>query len=220
VLFSAYAQRQIFGAAVHASRLSLCLSLLLHLPLAVKQRIRAIKNIGKITKAMKMVAASKMKNAQIAVESSRGSVDPFIRLFGDHPGGPARGREEGEPAGRQGLPETAFEREGSPCSLPTACPSSELPLSLPCLRAAVTAPKTATVAVTSDKGLCGGLNSNITKYTRMLLRLNEPSGRGKCLLVHTRGLLSRPAPCETHSPPPVPFLHDPALQVRWRVSSQ
>ena len=52
----------------------------------VKQRIRAIKNIGKITKAMKMVAASKMKNAQIAVENSRGSVDPFIRLFGDHPG--------------------------------------------------------------------------------------------------------------------------------------
>lgn len=62
-----------------------------HSLLAVKQRIRAIKNIGKITKAMKMVAASKMKNAQIAVESSRGSVDPFIRLFGDHPGEPGQG---------------------------------------------------------------------------------------------------------------------------------
>uniref|UniRef100_A0A7S3RAQ1 ATP synthase subunit gamma n=1 Tax=Dunaliella tertiolecta TaxID=3047 RepID=A0A7S3RAQ1_DUNTE len=94
--------------------------------LAVKQRIRAIKNIGKITKAMKMVAASKMKNAQIAVENSRGSVDPFLRLFGDHP--------------------------------------------------AVTAPKTATVAVTSDKGLCGGLNSNISKYTRMMLQLNQSTG--------------------------------------------
>lgn len=56
----------------------------------MKQRIRAIKNIGKITKAMKMVAASKMKNAQIAVESSRGSCDPFLRLFGDHPGRLAR----------------------------------------------------------------------------------------------------------------------------------
>ncbi len=53
----------------------------------VKQRIRAIKNIGKITKAMKMVAASKMKNAQVAVEQSRGIVNPFVRLFGDHPGG-------------------------------------------------------------------------------------------------------------------------------------
>jgi hypothetical protein len=53
---------------------------------AVKQRIRAIKNIGKITKAMKMVAASKMRNAQTAVEHSRGIVEPFVRLFGDYPG--------------------------------------------------------------------------------------------------------------------------------------
>lgn len=55
-------------------------------PFAVKQRIRAIKNIGKITKAMKMVAASKMRNAQLAVENSRGMVEPFVRLFGDYPG--------------------------------------------------------------------------------------------------------------------------------------
>ena len=53
---------------------------------AVKLRIRAIKNIGKITKAMKMVAASKMRAAQVAVDSSRGIVDPFYRLFGDYPG--------------------------------------------------------------------------------------------------------------------------------------
>ncbi len=58
---------------------------------AVKQRMRAIKNIGKITKAMKMVAASKMKNAQVAVEQSRGIVNPFVRLFGDYPGGLACG---------------------------------------------------------------------------------------------------------------------------------
>lgn len=36
--------------------------------ITVKQRIRAIKNIGKITKAMKMVAASKMRNAQVGGE--------------------------------------------------------------------------------------------------------------------------------------------------------
>lgn len=35
-----------------------------------------------------MVAASKMRNAQTAVEGSRGIVDPFVRLFGDHPGAP------------------------------------------------------------------------------------------------------------------------------------
>ncbi len=59
----------------------------------VKQRIRAIKNIGKITKAMKMVAASKMRNAQVAVEKSRGIVNPFVRLFGDHPGAFCRWHE-------------------------------------------------------------------------------------------------------------------------------
>nr|6RD4_S Chain S, ATP synthase gamma chain, mitochondrial [Polytomella sp. Pringsheim 198.80]6RD9_S Chain S, ATP synthase gamma chain, mitochondrial [Polytomella sp. Pringsheim 198.80]6RDB_S Chain S, ATP synthase gamma chain, mitochondrial [Polytomella sp. Pringsheim 198.80]6RDC_S Chain S, ATP synthase gamma chain, mitochondrial [Polytomella sp. Pringsheim 198.80]6RDE_S Chain S, ATP synthase gamma chain, mitochondrial [Polytomella sp. Pringsheim 198.80]6RDG_S Chain S, ATP synthase gamma chain, mitoc len=94
---------------------------------AVKQRIRAIKNIGKITKAMKMVAASKMKNAQIAVEQSRGLVDPFVRLFGDFP--------------------------------------------------AVNSNKSVVVAVTSDKGLCGGLNSNITKYTRATLATTESEGK-------------------------------------------
>jgi len=93
---------------------------------AVKQRIRAIKNIGKITKAMKMVAASKMRNAQVAVEHSRGVVTPFLRLFGDHP--------------------------------------------------AVDPAKTVTVAVTSDRGLCGGLNSNITKYTKSLLNMYKGEG--------------------------------------------
>mmetsp|Transcript_15849 Transcript_15849/g.34189 ORF Transcript_15849/g.34189 Transcript_15849/m.34189 type:complete len:333 (-) Transcript_15849:258-1256(-) len=97
---------------------------------AVKQRIRAIKNIGKITKAMKMVAASKMRNAQVAVEMSRGITEPFIRLFGDYP--------------------------------------------------AVSVNKGLTLAVTSDRGLCGGLNSNITKYTKALLRINDGGeGSGK-----------------------------------------
>ncbi|MEW5309380.1 MAG: hypothetical protein WDW38_001274 [Sanguina aurantia] len=94
---------------------------------AVKLRIRAIKNIGKITKAMKMVAASKMRNALAAVETSRGIVDPFVRLFGDHP--------------------------------------------------ALDSMKPLTVAVTSDRGLCGGLNSNITKYTKALLKVS-PAGEG------------------------------------------
>ncbi|PNH00715.1 ATP synthase subunit gamma, mitochondrial [Tetrabaena socialis] len=103
---------------------------------AVKQRIRAIKNIGKITKAMKMVAASKMKNAQVAVEQSRGIVNPFVRLFGDHPG---------------------------------VSPGSGV-----------------TVAVTSDRGLCGGLNSNMTKYTKALLKL-DPAAEGPATKLATIG---------------------------------
>jgi F-type H+-transporting ATPase subunit gamma len=41
---------------------------------------------------MKMVAASKMRNAQVAVENSRGIVAPFVRLFGDYPGAARRRR--------------------------------------------------------------------------------------------------------------------------------
>jgi len=72
-----------------------------------------------------MVAASKMRNALVAVENSRGCVEPFVRLFGDFP---------------------AYD------------PS-----------------RTVTVAVTSDRGLCGGLNSSITKYARALLRMYSGS---------------------------------------------
>ena len=45
-----------------------------------------MKNIQKITSAMKMVAASKMRVAQSLTEKSRGLVQPFVSLIGDHPG--------------------------------------------------------------------------------------------------------------------------------------
>ena len=52
----------------------------------MKQRMRSVKNIQKITSAMKMVAASKMRVAQSLTEKSRGLVEPFVQLLGDHPG--------------------------------------------------------------------------------------------------------------------------------------
>lgn len=55
--------------------------------LTVKQRMKSVENIQKITKAMKMVAASKMRAAQAATEQSRGIVGPLIKMLGDLPGG-------------------------------------------------------------------------------------------------------------------------------------
>ncbi|KAL6555669.1 hypothetical protein OROHE_007341 [Orobanche hederae] len=43
------------------------------------------KNIPKITKAMKMVAASKLRAIQIRIEKSRGLWQPFSALLGDLP---------------------------------------------------------------------------------------------------------------------------------------
>ena len=53
---------------------------------AVKQRMRSVQNIAKITSAMKMVAASKMRVAQSQTEKSRGMLTPFLTMLGDLPG--------------------------------------------------------------------------------------------------------------------------------------
>lgn len=47
--------------------------------------MKSVKNIQKITKAMKMVAASKLRAVQIRTENSRGLWQPFTALLGDAP---------------------------------------------------------------------------------------------------------------------------------------
>ena len=53
---------------------------------AVKQRMKSVTNIQKITKAMKMVAASRLRIAQAATFESRGIIQPLVKLLGDLPG--------------------------------------------------------------------------------------------------------------------------------------
>lgn len=52
---------------------------------AVRNRMKSVKNIQKITKAMKMVAASKLRAVQGRAENSRGLWQPFTALLGDNP---------------------------------------------------------------------------------------------------------------------------------------
>ncbi|KAI3929925.1 hypothetical protein MKW98_004079, partial [Papaver atlanticum] len=49
----------------------------------VRNRMKSVKNIQKITKAMKMVAASKLRAIQVKAENSRGLWQPFTALLGD-----------------------------------------------------------------------------------------------------------------------------------------
>ncbi|KAK0586570.1 hypothetical protein LWI29_009041 [Acer saccharum] len=51
----------------------------------VRNRMKSVKNIQKITKAMKMVAASKLRAIQVKTENSRGLWQPFTALLGDTP---------------------------------------------------------------------------------------------------------------------------------------
>lgn len=95
---------------------------------AVRNRMRSVKNIQKITMAMKMVAASKLRTVQVKAENSRGLFQPFTALLGDAP--------------------------------------------------AIMGNKTLVVTLSSDKGLCGGINSTVVKYSRSLLKLNQLHGEG------------------------------------------
>lgn len=84
----------------------------------VKMRMKSVGNTKKITAAMKMVAASKMRIAERVSNNSRGLVAPFVKILAE-------------------------------------CPDVEVPKNL-------------LVPVTSDKGLCGGINSTVVKYTRQV----------------------------------------------------
>ncbi|KAG6745886.1 hypothetical protein POTOM_050396 [Populus tomentosa] len=89
----------------------------------VRNRMKSVKNIQKITKAMKMVAASKLRLIQTRAENSRGLWQPFTALLGDTP--------------------------------------------------SVDVKKNVIVTVSSDKGLCGGINSTAVKVSRAINRLTS-----------------------------------------------
>src|SRR6516162_5357565 len=101
----------------------------------LRRRIRAVKNTQQITKAMKMVAASKLRRAQERIMSARPYAVQMLRVLSSvasrvdpskHPllagGGPAPG--------------------GAGTDRPS---------------------KTLVVVVTGDKGLCGSFNTNVIK---------------------------------------------------------
>ena len=99
----------------------------------LRNRIDSVKSTKKITQAMKMVAASKLKKAQSLAEKSRGysaGVEDIVKKlvisedYLDHP--------------------------------LIAKDNKEIQKSL-------------VIVVSSDRGLCGGLNTNIIKKTRLLI---------------------------------------------------
>lgn len=49
--------------------------------------------------------------------------------------------------------------------------------------AGIDPPKAVNVAVTSDRGLCGGLNSNITKQMRQLLAMYKGGEHSRAMAV-------------------------------------
>jgi len=98
----------------------------------LKNRITSVKNTRKITKAMQMVAAAKLRRAQEAAEQSR----PYTTRFNAVMGGLA----------------ASVGGSGSAPKLLSGTGSDEVQLM---------------VVMTSERGLCGGFNTNIVKKAKL-----------------------------------------------------
>lgn len=105
----------------------------------IRGHIKSVENTKKITKAMEMVAASKMRKAQDRMRASRPYSD-IVRTIASN--------------------------------LAQANPEYVHPFTLP----RDSAKRIGFVVVTTDKGLCGGLNTNILRITTNRMREEEEAG--------------------------------------------
>lgn len=100
----------------------------------IKTQIKSIKNTQKITKAMEMVAASKMKKAQIRMTSGRPYMDKLSQIIHHITYAKAEYKHQ-YMAHRDSVENIAY------------------------------------VVISSDRGLCGGLNNNL--FRKILLEIQE-----------------------------------------------
>ena len=119
----------------------------------LKNRIESVKNTRKITKAMQMVAAAKLRRAQDAAEASRPYSERFNTVL---------------------------------ASLAASVGSSESAPIL--LRGTGKQDVHLLIVMTAERGLCGGLNSNIAKLARShATKLKEDGKRVKIITVGKKG---------------------------------
>ncbi|GAA3863912.1 F0F1 ATP synthase subunit gamma [Celeribacter arenosi] len=120
----------------------------------LKNRIASVKSTRKITKAMQMVAAAKLRRAQEAAEASRPYTERFNAVLG-------------------ALSASVGGSDSAPRLL-AGTGKSDVHL---------------LVVMTSERGLCGGFNSNIVKLART--RINELVATGKTVKILTVGKKGR-----------------------------
>lgn len=119
----------------------------------LKNRISSVKNTRKITKAMQMVAAAKLRRAQESAEQSRPYAERFMGVL-------------------SGLAASVGKSEGAP-KLLRGTGEDQVHL---------------LVVMTSERGLCGGFNSNIAKRARAhIAQLQEAGKTVKILTVGKKG---------------------------------
>ena len=120
----------------------------------LRLRIASVKSTRKITSAMKMVAASKLRRAQTAAEAARPFAERMERMLGT-------------------LAQSLAGQSGAPRML-TGTGSDRVQL---------------IVAVTADRGLCGGFNGSIVRNVRLLV--GELLAQGKTVKIMPVGRKGR-----------------------------
>ncbi|HMX28660.1 MAG TPA: F0F1 ATP synthase subunit gamma, partial [Blastocatellia bacterium] len=121
----------------------------------LRRRVRAVKNMRQITKAMKMVSAARLRRATERVTASRPYTTKMMQILGD---AARRAPDYNDPL----LTGHDRELEGR---------KERVLLAL----------------VTSDKGLCGGFNTNLVKAAQDFIRQNEDKDV-ELVLVGRKGL--------------------------------
>ena len=116
----------------------------------LKNRISSVKSTRKITSAMKMVAASKLRRAQELAESSRVYADSLSFILSSLAGNTKNSSD---------LPEILTGRANSKISL--------------------------LIINSSDRGLCGGFNSNLFRNAKKWI--SDHQGQGKSVKIITVG---------------------------------
>jgi F-type H+-transporting ATPase subunit gamma len=105
----------------------------------IQRRIKSVKNTAKITKAMEMIATSKMKRAQDRVIAGRPYAEKMRQVLADL---------------------SATQPEGTLHPLMQRREENKI----------------AIIHISADRGLCGGLNSNVNRYTgNFILEQTSPS---------------------------------------------
>jgi F-type H+-transporting ATPase subunit gamma len=106
----------------------------------IRTKIKSVENTKKITKAMEMVAASKMRKAQDRMRASRPYSEKIVDLIGHF---------------SQSNPEYRH----------------------PFMNDFPDAPNIGIIVISTDKGLCGGLNTNVFRH--VLAKVQEAESKGK-----------------------------------------
>lgn len=129
----------------------------------LKTRIGSVKSTQKITKAMKMVAAAKLRRAKEAAEAGRPYAQAMEKMLASLAAS----------ALQSAAPSADSDGGGG-----TELPGGEHGSNLPKLLAGTGKDETHLIIVaTGDRGLCGGFNSTIVRATRRKITALQASGK-------------------------------------------